>query len=245
MKRKIFLLFVCGILLTSVKAQKLFENWAVGINAGTYGGGVQVATSLSPNFKLRAGYDHLSFKYDEAIGFDAPADNAPEGASDLSGELSGAKLIFPNFKALVDYYPMKNGIFCLTAGFYLGSNKISANGMIRDYKEKTMEYGGKPRFQFEDVAIEPNDDGSFGADLKLGRTIKPYIGIGLGKTIAKKRVGFKFELGLVNQGSWKVESPNVNGESLNSKAADLDLPVSKSVLDWWPMINFALSYRIK
>lgn len=249
MIKKLILLLVGSVFVLSSNAQGgMFENWAVGVNAGLYGVGVQGATSLTPNLKLRAGFDFLTFKYSKAIDFDAPVINSNSMDYEMTGELSDLKLKFPNVKVLVDYYPMENGVFCLTAGFYFGKNKIDANGMINKYDEvKAAVQNEHPQFEFEDVVIQPNTDGSFGASLKMGNAIKPYVGIGLGRTIANSRVGFKFELGMVYQGKYKIESPNiVEGVSkLNDMAADLDLPVSKSLLNWWPMLNFALSYRIK
>lgn len=259
MQKKLISLLICGIIVFSSKAQGgLFENWAVGINAGLYGGGLQVATSLTPNLKLRGGFDFMSFTYNDAIDFDAPImldinTSIPAPQKDFEGELNDAKLKFGNAKVLVDFYPMKNGVFCLTGGFYLGNNKITANGMINNYNEIVTElqnngYTGPLYFEFEDVVIKPGADGSFDAKLKMGNAIKPYIGIGLGRTIANSRVGFKFELGAVYQGKYTIDSSNVNDAGLqrvNDLAADVDLPFSKSWLNWWPMMNFAISYRIK
>ncbi len=78
----------------------------------------------------------------------------------IEGEISEAAITFPNFKALVDYYPMSNGIFCLTGGFYLGSNSISANGLIRDYEQLKEQLGDDPEFEYEDIAIRPANDGT-------------------------------------------------------------------------------------
>lgn len=248
MHKKIILLTICTVIFISSKAQGgLFENWAVGVNAGLYGGGVQVATSLSPNIKLRAGFDYLAFNYNKGIDFDAPIVNIPGYEQDMEGELSSLKLKFPNSKIMIDYYPRKNGIFCLTVGLYVGNNKIDANGMINNYSDLTSSLGIEPEFEFEDVIIRPNRDGSFDATLKMGKTFKPYIGIGLGRTIPNSRIGFKFELGVVHQGKYTVNSSNVvqGAHKLNDMAADFDLPISKGLLDWWPMLNFALSYRIK
>lgn len=248
-----------GMNTPAVKAQyahrgSTFENWAVGVDLlSMYGFGVYGATSLLPNLKMRVGFDYLPFNYNDGIDFDAPIVNLPSGfGSDLEmgGELSKLKLKFPNAKLLVDYYPVKDGIFCITGGFYIGNNRITADGMIDDYQsyvDMLEQYGIEPEFEFEDVVIKPNDDGSFSAKLKMGNTVKPYLGFGLGRTISKSRVGFRFDMGIVYQGKYSIESENVSEgiDRVNDLAADFDLPFSKKLLEWWPMMSFSLSYRIK
>jgi hypothetical protein len=103
-------------------------------------------------------------------------------------------------------------------------------------------------FDFEDATVKPNLDGSFEAKLNLGDMVKPYVGIGLGRTIANSRIGFKIDLGLVYQGDYSFdESKNVSlsdtGMSrVNKLAEDFDVP--SWVLKCWPMVNFSLSYRL-
>lgn len=257
MRKKIHLLLLSGLLclhsFTQINAQAykggLLENWAVGANAGLYGFGLHGATSLMPKLKVRIGFDYLAYSYKEAITFEAPSiyinpitKETIEGP-DMSGKLSDVTLKFPNFKTMVDFYPWVNGIFCLTAGFYVGNNNITANGLIDNYSTTI----GRPKFAFDDIVIQPDPDGSFDATVKVGGVFKPYFGIGLGRTIPKNRVGFRFDLGVVYQGNIRIESDNVveGIETVNDMAADIDVGVPKNLLKLWPMMNFALTYRIK
>jgi len=240
MKKKLSVLFLCGIMAISAGAQgRLFENWGAGINVGLYGIGVQGATSLNPFLTARAGFDYLGFSYNGSVDFSADVMGMP-GVT-LDGDVSDFSMKFPNFKAMIDFYPVPTGIFSITAGLYIGSNRISADGMVHNYYlYPNAEFG------FEDIIIRPNPDGSFGAKLKLGNVIKPYLGIGIGRTIPKEsRIGFRFELGLVYQGKMKLESDNISDAGLNlvNDAAELDVP--KGLLEFWPMMNFSLTYRIK
>ena len=249
MQKKLIGFFLSGIILVSANAQeRSFESWAVGINAGLYGVGVQGATSINPHLKLRTGFDYIDYTHDDAITFDATADH-PEGYEmTVEGEISEVRLTFPNFKVLLDYYPVKNSIFSFTGGFYLGANSTKANGLIKNYQELEQLLGQKPEYRFEDIVISPDDDGSFDGKLRMGNSIKPYFGMGLGRTIPKNRVGFRFELGLVYQGKYQLESRNVKDEGqewIDRMAEELDLPFSQNTLKWWPMMNFSLSYRIK
>ena len=245
--KKIILLFLCGIMVIPSYAQgMLFENWAVGLNGGLYGFGIHGATSLAPNFKARVGFDFMSYAYKDAIGFDADAVKNGEFLDyDISGEFSNAKLVFPNAKVMIDYYPMKTGVFCFTAGVYFGVNNINLDGKAYDYSQ----YTERPNLKFDNIEIQPNNDGSFDAKLRLGNAVKPYFGIGLGRTIPKSRVGFKFELGVVYQGEPQIKSDNSvshNVYTAKSLFGDTeDFPVPEGLLKLWPMMNFTLSYKIK
>jgi hypothetical protein len=247
--KKIFVSIMMFVLISlSGKAQEgAFESWSAGINAGLYGAGIQGATSLSSHFKLRAGFDYFTYNQQDVAEFEVDVEYS-ETQQTATAELTDLEVTLPNFKVLVDYYPMKNGIFCLTGGVYFGNNKASTNGLIRDYQELSEQLGESPYLRYEDIVITPNDDGSFFGELGMGNGIKPYIGIGLGRTIPRNRVGFKFELGMVYQGKYTLTSPNMNeagNDWLDGFIDEMELPVSESILNWWPMLNLSLTYRIR
>ncbi len=208
------------------------KRFGVAAKVGTYGFGLDLHTSLLPNLKARVGFSYLNFNYDDPIDFSA--DSPVQGNPEVDGFVNEADLRFPNANLLVDFYPVKSGIFCLTAGAYIGDNKITAYGTANE------------PFEWDDVVINPVN-GKFDAQVKVGNVVKPYFGVGLGKTISNSRVGFRFDLGVVYQGEYTIESDYsssvINGGHKLSE--DLDLPVSEDVLNLWPMISFSVSYRIK
>lgn len=235
------------VVFSGIAQHSAFESWSAGINAGLYGAGIQGATSLSSHFKLRAGYDYFTYNQKDVAEFEVDVEySGYQGTA--TAELTDLEVTLPNFKAMIDYYPMKNGIFCLTGGFYFGNNRASTNGLIRNYQELSEQLGENPDLRYEDIVITPNDDGTFFGELGMGNGVKPYLGLGLGRTIPRHRVGFKFELGMVYQGEYTLTSPNMNesgNDWLNGLIDEADLPVSKSTLNWWPMLNLSLTYRIK
>jgi hypothetical protein len=152
------------------------------------------------------------------------------------------------FKVLVDYYPMKNGIFSISTGFYAGTNKISATAKVDDYELLVaINRGEHPVFEIDDLVIKPKPDGTLSGQFILGNTVKPYFGLGLGRTIANNRIGFKFDIGTIYQGHYSFESPQVtgHGSAVNSGTNDFlkDNDVPTWIADIWPLINFSLSYR--
>ncbi|MDR1553386.1 MAG: hypothetical protein LBS69_07990 [Prevotellaceae bacterium] len=233
----------CFAFSTATMAQKAFDQLAVGLEAGTYGPGITASTSLFPNFKLRGGFDifSLSPSLDFDISPDGYIPDANAHSEQLSGSLFDPKLSFVNFKLLLDYYPWKNGIFSLSAGFYLGSNSVSMKGKINNYNPDVI-------FELnDDIIVKPRTDGTFDAKVKLGGIVKPYFGIGLGRSIANKRIAFKFDVGIIYQGDFKFDSKQIyisqeDQNTLNNSDELSDLP--KKIFKLWPMLNFTLSYRI-
>ncbi|MDR2292666.1 MAG: hypothetical protein LBE11_04235 [Prevotellaceae bacterium] len=243
-KNQIIIAVICSFAFsTATMAQKAFDQLAVGLETGTYGPGITASTSLLPNFKLRSGLDFFSFS--PSLDFDISPDgyipNDDAEIETLSGSLFDPKLSFANFKLLLDYYPWKNGIFSVSAGFYLGSNSISMKGKINNYNSDMV-------FELnDDIIVKPRTDGTFDAKVKLGGIVKPYFGIGLGRSIANKRIAFKFDLGIIYQGDFKFESKQVYvseriQNSLSNSDELSDLP--KGVLKLWPLLNFSLTYKI-
>ena len=249
--RKFIFTILLGLCIIAIRAQeRSFTQWAVGINGGLYGVGLQGATNLSSHLSLRAGFDYLGYSRQDVASFDAEIEGYEQyGISPtVEAEITEASITFPNFKLMLDYYPVRNGIFSLTGGFYFGSNSVEGEGLIHDYETITAAMGEEPSLTYEDIVFQPNSDGSFDALLTMGNSLKPYIGVGLGRTIPHNRVGFKFELGMVYQGKYQLESDNLNEEGrdwVNRMAEELDLPVSQETLNWWPMLNLSVTVRIK
>lgn len=250
--KKISLVLLFGLSMLTLPAQdRAFSHWAAGINAGLYGGGIQGATDLSPHLKLRAGFDYIHYSRQNVYSFEAEIEDFEQYEQvnpTVEGEITEASVTFPNGKLMLDYYLMHNGIFCLTAGFYCGKNRVQADGLIHRYEELSQQMGQDPSLEYEDIVFQPNHDGSFDASLHIGNSLKPYFGVGLGRTIPRNRVGFKFELGVVYQGPYELVSDNINEAGrnwVNRMAEEMELPVSQETLNWWPMLNLSLTYRIR
>jgi hypothetical protein len=232
------------------KSQGFLKSWAAGVELGTYGPGITIATSLTPHIKLRGAIDYFSITADASLLGDFEADGSlvsnTQRTIPLTGSFYDPQLKFSNFKAILDFYPMRNGIFSFSAGVYLGSSAFSLSAKIDDYQSMVNQAGGDIVFEYEDLIIKPNKDGSFDGKLNFGNKVKPYFGIGLGRTIANSRVGFKFDLGLIYQGEYKFTSSNESVASMvNGSANGIldDIDISASILKMWPIINFSLSYR--
>ncbi len=223
------------------------SHLSVAFRASTMGGGIQVATPINDYFKLRAGIDYLNFKTSNIdITLDDPDGTFQQSLGYTPDYKMKGKLNLAHGNVLVDFHPTK-GIFHLTAGFYIGTNKIKADGMLVDSngKKAELEEGQSwPTINFDGHQLEIND-ANLNAEVQLGKVIKPYFGLGLGRAIAQNRVSFKFELGALYQGDYTLKQNGKKiGDNQNLSENFDDVDKYTKLLKWWPMLNFQISYRI-
>ena len=225
--KRMYLLLVATMLLCGTTYAQMpsegyaFENFGASLKFGAmYGPGIDFSTSLHPNLKARVGFNFLG--YDAANVIDVSGDE----------ELEQGKLKFANANLLFDYYPMVGGLFHITAGAYIGSNKAVIEGR------------GFDPFSLNDYVIIPDANGYFKSNVNFGGAVKPYFGLGLGRTIPNKRVGFKFEMGVVYQGKVKVDSDYLNTSMTPNDVDDVvEIPLLESKI--WPSATLTLMFLLK
>lgn len=145
---------------------------------------------------------------------------------------------FTNGKLLVDFYPSRNSSFHVTAGAYFGGSKI-----IEAYNEEDGALLNYRNLFIGDYILEPDEEGNINAQIKTN-SFKPYIGIGIGRAVAKrKNLSFQFDMGVQFWGKPKIMC---NGNQL--EASDLDdeeefLDVVSN-LRVYPVISFRLAGKI-
>ena len=238
MKTKILLLsfFISSILTGQLYAQSGFlDGVGVGVKASTYGGGIDVNVSLLPFLKARVGFNYFGYTYlidKEVIDVEA----LDETKLDLT--VKDAVFTLPNGNLLLDLYPIPVVPISITGGLYFGQNNVHINATTT--LNKTFEYQG--------VELTPQNN-KLSGDINMGGVVKPYLGIGLGRTVPKGRVGFRFDLGAIYQGDIVALSENVPGKSINIHEIDFseageEIAVGVALLKWWPMLSFTLSCRI-
>jgi hypothetical protein len=227
--------------------KSFLSHLSIALRASTMGGGIQAATPINDYFTLRAGLDLVNIKTSNIdISLDDPDGVFQQSLGYTPDYRMKGKLNLTHGNVLVDFHPTK-GVFHLTAGFFVGTNKIKAEGMLVDSNGKKAEL--KPGELWPTINLEGHQleiaDANLNAELQLGRVIKPYFGFGLGRAIANKRVSFKFELGAMYQGGYSLKQ---NGKKIDisknvSENFD-DIDTYTNALKWWPMLNFQISYKI-
>ena len=111
------------------------------------------------------------------------------------------KLKMSNFSILFDYYPFSNSSFRVTAGAYIGKSDVVSVTNTDPFIN--LAYAGKAGINLsrsgssmaEKYVIITDNQGNVQADLKVN-SFKPYLGIGFGRSIPRKRIGVQFDLGV-------------------------------------------------
>lgn len=188
---------------------------------------------------------------------------------------ASAKLNLSNFKVLFEYYPFEKSSFHITAGAMIGQDyMLKIKGVADEFsrerylstislnKDVIAAPGGQLKDDHGIVGIEDlekslrlnldnttyhlDDIGRIDASLAINR-VRPYVGIGFGRAIPNKRVGFQFELGAWFHGSPSLKSSNeldyYDDEAITSDSVEDYYKLVKS-LSVYPQLTFRLTGRI-
>lgn len=220
MKKIIFLWAILSIAMmcSPVSAQKelgIFNSLSVGVSAGTTGIGIDVATPVTPHFAIRGGVSFMpGISFDTDVDVDLKDPKLEENSSlNLTGNMKRA-----SGELLVNYYPFLSSSFFVTAGAYFGGNKLLK---VKGHSDKLAEYvngGNQASIIIGDQEIPVDKNGNVSGGFKVSG-FRPYIGVGFGRAVPKKRIGVQFELGVQFHGSPKLYS---SAGDLSGALADSD-----------------------
>ena len=121
-------------------SEGVFKHMDMSLNVGSTGLGLELASPIGRYLNLRTGFDympHISVKTKFSIQVGEHGNAADfEKMSGLLSDFTGGEKVKPSvdmigqprfnhFKLLVDFMPLKNKNWHLTAGFYLGSSRVA------------------------------------------------------------------------------------------------------------------------
>lgn len=242
------MLFVALTVNAQDEDKNMFNHLSVGVTAGTPGVGFDVAAPIGNYVQVRAGMSFMpSIKFDteldiselpSASGYDIPE----------TAEIE-AKIGFTHGKLLFDVFPFKKSSFHITAGAYFGTSAIikaynKQDGLLMGITEYNRDHPDNMiGYEMGDYLFTPDQNGNISAEIKTA-SFKPYLGIGVGRAVPKKRIGFMFEAGVMFWGSPKLYC---NGDELTSEDLGSDdggLMEALSKITVYPVLNFRLCGRI-
>lgn len=200
MKTKYILLLCAALLAAQYSRAQYFDYLSTGITIGTEGVGAELATIIGPHFQLRAGYNYApenpKFK---TSSVNVP--NMPESKSHKTATVNIFTGLHQNAGHLMlNYYPWAFSDFYVCAGAFYGNKEIlslSVRKIPKEYDNYILqgEYG----------QLRVGDSGGTIDGYILGNSLKPYLGIGIGRAISEEHfVSLALELGVQYVGPQKL-----------------------------------------
>jgi hypothetical protein len=179
----------------------------------------------------------VSWRFSEHAGLRANGGffNASRN-EDLDDIEYDADLKLNSFGAMLDWYPFGGG-FRVSAGGRINNNEIDLAGTPTEDTE------------IGDTTYTPQQIGSLSGTIKSD-SFAPSLTLGYGGKLAKG-LTFAFELGVMMQGSPKIENLAATGGTLSGNSTfqqQLLLEEQRAEEDakdfkYWPIIQLGLSYR--
>ena len=246
------LTFVCafiGLLLfgQAMHAQKehgIFNSLAVGLNVGTTGIGIDVATPITKYVMLRGGVSFMpgiAIKTDVDVQVDDPTGMGGSYPARLAMEGS---LKRAQGELVASVYPFPSFPFFISAGAFFGGDKLAT---ITGHSEELKNYisqGSQAGVAIGDYVLPVDKDGNVSGGLKV-KAVRPYVGIGFGRLVPKKRIGFSGELGVQVHGTPEVYTDYGSLDNLMSEL-DPDDDFTKIIdkLTVYPVLKLRLTGKI-
>lgn len=252
----------------------ILNHLAVGLDVGTTGIGADIAVPCTKYLEIQAGISIMpKIKYNTTLHFnnlnyidDNNINKVVPGAADLKDIPVQGKLNMINGNVLFNIYPIPLKSFHITVGAFFGNSDIvevynaqkgqlmavnTANDEIDKYNEN-YAYPGNPNdlqpqsrigLKLDDYLLTPDAEGNAKASLKV-KSFKPYVGIGIGRAVPKRRLNFKCDLGAMFWGSPDIVDHN--GHSLLSGIGSNDGGAVRIIrkIKVYPVLNFRLAGRI-
>ncbi len=140
------------------------------------------------------------------------------------------KVNFTNLDFLIDFYPFKSSFKIVGGLSYFINNRLESRG----YFTESLNLG-----EFE---LSPDELGDVTISAEWAKWA-PYMGLGFGKAVPNKRVGFGFEIGTYYGGAPDVR---VVATEMLSPTSEEEAQLEENLKSyaWIPYLNFRLSIRI-
>lgn len=192
------------------------RSYALTLKVSTLGFGLDGATNIAKYLNVRVGGNFFSFNVD--------------GGKAGDDYIYTAKTNLLSFSALVDYFP-GGSIFKVSGGVLLNLNKVDID-MIPG---QTYTVNGK--------TYDKTNLGTVNSKTEFTK-INPYLGIGIGNSLAYKKFGFTMDIGTVYQFEPQV---TMTATGLIAPTASQESIVEDNV-KWfkvYPVVTFGLTYRFE
>ena len=255
-KRIFAMAAVAMMTVVSAQAQELetddlgiFNHASLSVGVGTTGITADLALPITPYVAVRGGADIFPLKYSTDLNIEYR--NAVAQAALPETVAVTGKLAMTSGHLLFDFFPSNQSSFHITAGAYLGSDKVAevynkedgALAAVTAYN-RVVPNNQKAGYTLGDYFLTPDENGNVNGSVTVAK-FRPYVGIGFGRPVpTKSRVACNFDLGVQFWGKPDVlcQGQKLEEEHLNGDDGGIVRTVSK--LSVWPVLNLRLAVRL-
>ncbi len=234
------------IALSAQKDLRILNHLSIGAEVGTLGWGIDASMPVTPFVDVQAGFSMFPrVTYSATLGTNMDID----GLEELDEFKMKGKVLMKSGKVLVNFMPipMVTG-FHITAGAYFGNGDIMGLDLDSNMPAAIADYNATHPddpigLELGDYLLTPDSKGRISGRLKV-KKVKPYVGIGIGRGVPKKRIGFKFDVGCV---FWGKPSVYCNDEMILDTDVDGDggkVLKLATKLKVYPVLNFRVCGKI-
>ena len=249
MKKTVFTILAALALLMpgTAAAQDLFNHLAVNAHVATTGVGVELSTPITKFITMRAGVTCMpGFSFNAEVDgqyYDYVNTTSRNFTVDLDANLKRTQ-----GSVIFNVYPLAKAKVCssffLAAGLYFGGDKLvkikgHSDEIANDLKQLN---GANPYIELGDYKLPVDENGNVKGGLKVQK-VRPYVGLGFGRYVPKKRISVTGELGVQFHGHIKPYTSE--GEIAFDEFTEND--DWKKVMDKltvYPMLKIVISGRI-
>ena len=149
---------------------------------------------------------------------------------------------------IFNVYPLAKAKVCssffLAAGLYFGGDKlVKINGHSDEIAEKINQFNGNPYIELGDYKLPVDENGNVKGGLKVQK-VRPYLGLGFGRYVPKKRISVTGELGVQFHGHIKPYTSEGEIEAFDELTEKDDWKKVMDKLTVYPMLKIVISGRI-
>ena len=250
MKKTVFTILAALALLMpgTAAAQDLFNHLAVNAHVATTGVGVELSTPITKFITMRAGVTCMpgfSFNAEVDGQFYNYSTNEQENFTvDLDANLKRTQ-----GSVIFNVYPLAKAKVCssffLAAGLYFGGDKlVKINGHSEKIANEIKQHNGDyPYIELGDYKLPVDENGNVKGGLKVQK-VRPYLGLGFGRYVPKKRISVTGELGVQFHGHIKPYTSEGEIEAFDELTEKDDWKKVMDKLTVYPMLKIVISGRI-
>lgn len=215
---------------------------ALGVGVGTEGIGIDAAVPITKYLQARVGVNivpNININTTATVSGDYQGTSF-SGDMDVTGKFSRT-----TFDVKLDCYPFGNSSsFFVTGGLSFGGGDLLAISGHSDQLKQEIATGKSYGIEIGDYNIPVDENGDVNGGIKV-KNVRPYLGLGFGRLIPKKRFGVRFELGAQFQGSPTVYADGVGDlNKVIGQETDDDISTFMDYLKVYPVLKFSIRGRI-